>query len=384
MNCHPDRYYHSRPFMKTLLSVYRQNAGSGVPTMEVLNVVGGSFMQFYNTALLELPFELRPANTRVMTEEVSLFMHYARFDRNGRNIFYFQPALTTLLRQTDVDDVILNVIKLPYDSLYIAFGKQSDLNLWGQGYFVDGAYVSTASTEDSNVLQILLTTIKADLDYASKPNFILQPDRYYYFPLNSTKKGTNVKTAIEKSIAEHQPFTPKEVPDTTGIHLNHGREITIVDRGKLTQHEVAENNREGFPIFLEAIKLVVNGLCYLSSQHREIDTRFPDDAPKGLLEKLQRARKPAEVNRTNRKLASMGYTKIHFCGDKIQKQLDSLPTGGELAAHWRRGHWRNQAYGIKFSEHKLLWIMPTIVRKDKGEPLTGHIYDVDADETRSV
>src|SRR5690606_34745152 len=29
--------------------------------------------------------------------------------------------------------------------------------------------------------------------------------------------------------------------------------------------------------------------------------------------------------------------------------------------HVRRAHWRNQAYGPKHSQHKLLWIHPTLV-----------------------
>lgn len=378
MNYHPNRYYNSRPFIKTLLSIYRQNAGSGLPTMEVLNAISNSYVQFYNSAILELPLEDRPSSASFITKEVSLFMHYANFYRNGRNIFHFQRALTTLLRQTEVDDVILDAIKLPYNAFYVHFGQQSDLNLWGQHYFVDGAYVSTATTESSSIFQILLTTIRTDLDYSIKPNYILHPDRYYYFPLNLTEKGITVKTAINNSIAEHQPFTPKNLPDTTGTYVVDDRKVSVVDRGKFTSLEIAAEKKQGFPIFLEAIKLVINGICYLSSQHQEINTRFPDNAPKGLLERLQRAQKPADIARTTRKLASMGYTKIHFCGDQIQRDLDSLPTGRELSTHWRRGHWRDQAHGVKYSERKLLWIMPTIVRKDKGNPLIGHIYDVDS------
>lgn len=374
---HPDRYYCTRSFVKTLLPIYRQKADGVVPSMDTLNVIGQSFIRFYNTAILELPFEQRPADTRQMTEEISLFMHYAAFHKSGRNIFHFQPALTNLLRRTEVDDVILDNIHLPYEAFYLGFGQQADLDLWEQGYLVDGAYVSRAHVDTTDLIQILLTTVRTDLDYTGKLNFVLCPDRYYYFPLHLTEPGITVKTAIDRSIAEHRPFEPKEVPDTSGEYSFLGRTVSVTDRGKLSQIEVAENNKEGFPVFLESIKLIVNGLCYLSSQHREVATRFPDDTPKALLEKLARATNPKEASRTTSKLASMGYTTIHFCGDAIQREYDSLPIGREIPSHWRRGHWRNQACGELHSEHKLIWIKPTLVRKDKGEPLSGHIYSVD-------
>lgn len=33
-------------------------------------------------------------------------------------------------------------------------------------------------------------------------------------------------------------------------------------------------------------------------------------------------------------------------------------------AHWRRGHWRNQAHRPQLSLRKLIWIRPTLVAAD--------------------
>lgn len=33
--------------------------------------------------------------------------------------------------------------------------------------------------------------------------------------------------------------------------------------------------------------------------------------------------------------------------------------------HWRRGHFRNQAYGVKHSERKVIWIEPTLIGADE-------------------
>jgi hypothetical protein len=48
-----------------------------------------------------------------------------------------------------------------------------------------------------------------------------------------------------------------------------------------------------------------------------------------------------------------------------------------MSPHWRRGHFRQQPFGPKLAHRKLVWIMPTIVRRDKGTPENGHIYLVD-------
>jgi hypothetical protein len=190
------------------------------------------------------------------------------------------------------------------------------------------------------------------------------------------KMDINVETALSGSIVEHRPFTPKDISDTSEVYEVVGKQVSVFDRGRESQIEDAHTNKEGYPIFLEALKFVINGLCYLYSPSKEINTRFPDDTPRGLLRKLGPGKRQAEIARAMSKLASMGYRKVHFCGDALQKEHSGTPTGRELSSHWRRGHRRNQAYWGSFSEHKLMWIMPTIVRKDKGESACGHIYDV--------
>jgi hypothetical protein len=54
--------------------------------------------------------------------------------------------------------------------------------------------------------------------------------------------------------------------------------------------------------------------------------------------------------------------------------MKTVVTKFDISPHWRRGHWRNQPFGEKLSEKKLIWIKPTIVNKEKGEPIKGHIY----------
>ncbi len=36
-------------------------------------------------------------------------------------------------------------------------------------------------------------------------------------------------------------------------------------------------------------------------------------------------------------------------------------TGLPHRMHWRRGHWRNQGYGVQRMQHRQVWIEPTLV-----------------------
>lgn len=42
------------------------------------------------------------------------------------------------------------------------------------------------------------------------------------------------------------------------------------------------------------------------------------------------------------------------------------PTGREMPAHWRRGHWRNQAHGPARTLRKMLFVPPVLVRSDRA------------------
>jgi hypothetical protein len=46
-----------------------------------------------------------------------------------------------------------------------------------------------------------------------------------------------------------------------------------------------------------------------------------------------------------------------------------------VATHWRRGHWRRQAFGPARSLRKLIWVMPVKVgSRDTADGDTGHLY----------
>lgn len=360
-----------RPFAKTLLNFYNAIVDDRGPSMGDLQVIQQKLMRFYNDALEELPFEQRPADTSILNQELSYFMHYAAFEHAGRNIFDFSPAIATLFRETDVDDVPISSIQLPYRSSYLWFGAQQDLDLWSGGYFVDGAYVA----KNFEQLDIVLSIVRSDVDY-SRAGFLSARDRYYYFYVPLGDEAKTIGDALKSVIEKDKPFEPKIHEDVSGEYEIDGQRVQLQDVHRQTAVTAAAEKRTGYSTFADALRLIINGLCFLTAYSDDVERRYGDDVPAALLEKLKRSMTAKERRRSESKLASMGYTRIHFCGRAFEK-LGATPTKAEVTPHWRRGHWRHQSFGPKQVQRKLVWIMPTIVRRDKGMPEHGHIYLID-------
>lgn len=382
---HPNRYYHSRNFFRPLYSRYRQmETRDGVLSLENFREINERFVfDHWNPELSKLPVESRPLDINPLTNEFSLFSHVARFTLCGRNIFHFSPMLTELLKITDADDVLWSSVKLPYSCFYLWFGVQPQWFLVHPHYHVDGAYISDLRWPGERMIEVMLTTQCQGVDYANPPNFILHRDVYYHFPFSFCTEKATVRETLYDTIETHDSFTegflpPPIHPEVQRLASEAGKKIIQPPVEESAQRKAVRENLLGLPVFREVLSLVVNCLCYLASPSREVVARYPESvASKKLLE----AKTPAQLKRARQCLAREGYTRINFCGESLDREYGTLPTGRELSAHWRRGHWRNQAIGPRYAEHKLIWIRPTLVRKDKAsDDIPGHVYEVQESE----
>ena len=370
---YPERYRISRPFSRQVTAVYRSYTGlDSLPSAECFQAVSESIINAYNNEIETLPFEKRPDNSLGVMMECSLAIYYAAFCVHGRQIFHFNEEIAKQFRKTDVDEINIGSLVFPYNTFYMNFGTQSDLMLAERAY-VDGAYICAIGGKH---LQIVLTTIRDDYN-SERFNWIFKPEKYYYLPLSLSDPSQSISViadkALQEDLAERKQDALSQLPDNfefQGIEISNRRPETL----KVELKEVSDN----YSIFREALRLVINGLCYLSAYREDIDTRYPDDAPTELLEKIKNPVRPKDIQSTISKLTSMGYSKINYCGKEFERfTYDRVK--GDVKSHWRRGHWRNQSCGSGLSNRKLVWIMPVIVRKDKSESLKefGHIYIID-------
>jgi hypothetical protein len=129
--------------------------------------------------------------------------------------------------------------------------------------------------------------------------------------------------------------------------------------------------------FREISGLIFNAICYLSYYYSEVSTFYTNNPSSVFIDKAKKAKSKRQKHEVEEKMRKGLFSKIKICGHSL-KHIDTNKSlgNGSVASHWRRGHWRNQNYGSERSESRLIWIQPTLVRKDKGDPEQGHIYTV--------
>jgi len=274
---------------------------------------------------------------------------YRDYDSSGQNVFEIQPQLLEMLKHTDVDDLTFCQMQFPFTCFYIYWGKGSQIKLWTNEHRVDGCYITNATFPEhpkEPLLWITFTSVNQGSDFTQdKPVVGFLADERFYTLRLALHENKTVGLSLEEAIQEEH-----ESPEYRRL--------------------VAEQWLEYLP---DLTRLALNCMCYLNYSKRDVEFRYPDETPGKLIAKLERSNKPKDKARNQSKLESMGFRKVFVCGSNAQKQ-GAVGTGREVSPHWRRGHWRNQAHGPERKSHRLIWIHPTLVRKDKGEPAVGHLY----------
>ena len=379
---HPFRYAKSRSFSKRIESFWLSHVGAcTVPTMDALEGLQKIVFTGYNDLIERLPFEQHPPNTDLLMDELNRAMVYGVFCAHGRNIFDLDPGLIEMFLNTDVGDVPASSIRLPYETLYLYFGTQTQLELT-EGRLVDGAYVFVQSVDGRTYLHIdISTTPKNESTITAPINYITNPDTGFHLAFDISQDNaidTVLSSALENEIETIRP--PKSFREDFTRIANEARKTGIELQSNREEGAARRTNelQERFPVFREAINLAVNALLFLSAYPDENTLEWPQDAPESLTKKADDGRTHKEKRRAESKLLSIGFTRIRFCRLPNRNNGDHPRiTPGTVKQHWRRGHWRNQPCGEGRKQRKLIWIRPVIVNSGSDERVTGHIYTVE-------
>lgn len=387
---HPERFKATREYAEIVGKFYRHyvDPASGMLTVDQINSLGNQMLDHLNERSMRYPRKLKvrhPSPSLVQEAELSLATAYGRFVQSGRQIMDFPPALMEVLAKTDIDDIPLDSIRLPFASQYLYFGEQADLEL-APGWFVDGAYVEQRGAAGD----VRFTLTAAPKDHNLSWQWYLFPEAQYtqdfVGEFRSMDLATAIDTVLSARLADLRTTRESRGGDITrkmqdqaaeqGAALPEG--VCIVDVSPEMAVQRDEITRHAHPVYRSAMQLVVNALCYVSAYPDDIDTVWPEGTPESLKAKVQSGR-GKEIQRAKSKLASLGYVPVHICGKRIIEQRLALGTGpsgqGHPATHWRRGHWRNQVHGPGRALRKLVWVMPVIVGKGSHDnPESGHVY----------
>ncbi len=380
---HPQRFQATRPFAQESARVLAgRPAGFGRRSdFETLTAL---VQKHYNEVIGTIPREDRPQSVKRLTDEACLAFHHARFQAAGRQIFHFEGDLLEAFRHTDVDEVPVGAIKPPFPVMYLHFGPQADLDLYGDGNVVDGAYLvhlpnTMIEGEPKTHLEVWLTTSSSHVP--SRCWLLDDLTNHYYLGLTSNEEA-NLADALRKAFQndlEDRRAHAKNAPTSYSTTMGE-----LGNRSGQTAAEAAELLATGFPVFMEVLRLVVNGLAYVTSYFEDAIPDWGDGAPEGVVSKAQSAAKPKVQRNARNELRLGGFALVYLCRMPKAEPRLSPGNGGahdarrNLRSHWRRGHWRNQPYGVGLSEHRLVWIKPVFVKGSESSEAeeASHIYVV--------
>lgn len=340
---------------------------------------------------------------RKLEQEIIIARDYIRFNQCGRNIFEISPFLRQLLENTDVGNIRFSDFKLPYKTVYFHFGsvegleypieyyeekfnvylaelfsfetdEEEDEYYEKKKYLLDGAFV-TATRENCIDIQLCF---KDPNDSFAKSLNIVNDHRFptFDFTLSFGKWDND-----EGKTKYDEKTTFNESTVIFCDYWDEKAEIGEIEYKKLSRltnepEKCYDSEWKEYVLMDKALKLIVNCICYLSANEQDVELFATNEQANELLEELSKTRKKQTRNELSQKLSKFSYSRVHLLGHKLKKYLNSQRTNSEVEPHWRRGHWRNQPFGKNLSETKLIWIKPTIVKKDKGEPKKGHVYDL--------
>lgn len=153
-----------------------------------------------------------------------------------------------------------------------------------------------------------------------------------------------------------------------GLLLPRG-EMTIEQALKRRAADDRDDREEEFTLAEMTQRIALN-FCLLMANSKFIK-RWEDPKQVEKHKQMARANNPEKKARaqlfqlSDKEVIEFDQT-VEFFGveQDLRARQESNPTGRQMKAHWRRGHWRNQPHGPQLSLRKNVFIKPIMVRKD--------------------
>lgn len=381
---HPQRFRAFNPMGKPL-------AQSTDPpwTLEMANLAGEIYFRAYNSDPTSLLRTRLKQDSRDVQSVPQIGPFYHHYNVTGRQLFTFPERLVDLFKRTDVDEIPLEALNLPYNAMYLHFGPQPEGSIGG--WEPDGAYVSAfGSPEHGRVLQFCLTyRPPLSFDYGTTD----VPEQHFIIGLNDEMLRIGVGESVEQELSNRMATLRQDIAgastemitdEVRELAADHG--VTAVDVRSQHWRRELEGIEEKFASWQHTMRLVVNALAYLSAYPEDVGVDWPKAPPEMVVQATRDESKAAR--KAHSKLAQLGYTAVRMAGRHEGSERSTRAVRGSAGAAaadeerdytWVRGHWRRQAYGPQRSLRKLRWLMP-FKRSIRAVPAEGeagehgHIY----------
>lgn len=386
---HPQRQIEATPWGGAITSIARR---SNLPvSFDDLNQLMAAFSselnEFFNARPLRIRAEEKPEKGRAYSRYGEMLTQIVAYLRAGKQIYDFPPVLSELFRNTDIDDIALEHVRLPYPTVYLHFGLQETMPM-GDGWFAEGVYFTEIRDESGGRhCNITLACCNESFERFLEFDRALEPG--YSIALGPDRQSMSLAEAVELHLSDKINYLKTDIANADKFDAEVAQQIAdglapphaVSVRARNSQHEL-DRLLPRHEAFLKLLRLAVNALVYLNAYPDDIETKWPENTSPSKLRELSKAKDKKTKTRVMSELAKAGFTPVHLCGKRIQEQIEAQKSAAQesdrrtVSMHWVRGHWRHQAHGPGNSLRKIIWRMPllrgTRVSSD-DEPL-GHVY----------
>ncbi|WP_408602000.1 hypothetical protein [Pseudomonas sp. PLMAX] len=303
---------------------------------------------------------------KIVQDEVEKMISYIEFYSSNRIIYDFHRILTGALLETDVDKIMLETIPRTQESCYLHFG---DFN-WPPEYpsGLEGVYVSFRSYKDGDRSIFFNPVYKHQFSVPLHINAEKESETNYFeiFFRDSTEGISACLENIADEIAESNE-------EWLDLLLNAPPEIAA----PISLFAGAAVRDPGDPRINSMVaKISINCLLYLAAVPEDTHEEWDDRAPHELVKQATISEKAGTRKTAERTLANQHYIKVRMIGKHFtQHHAAHSVSSGKKSTHIRKGHFRNQAYGHDWSQHRVIFIAPKIINLGDSE-IPGRIFDI--------
>lgn len=379
---HPTRWRRTRAFAGAVTRALAADDPSKGYTEDGVQESFQEMMEAYNPAISKIPREKRPENPMdVMTPELTIALYAGSFWAGNRNIVAMDPSVLALLRHTDADDVPMQAVHWTHPFVYVALPQGAGISLPGAPNEVDGAYVDMRL--DGHI-QIAITTRRTDVE-TRRQTWPLSVEPYYTFRAE-LQAGETVGALVARCVADRAAelrdresskqieAAVKEANESENGH-SAGRYFESVSKENNARR--ADNVEAGAAAAAEALSLIVNLMCYLSTEP-ETKRDYSPRPPRTLLDKVANGTE-RQKRVAREEMFRLGILPILVAGRGSEPEgavTGSATTGAEMPSHWRRGHYNTYWTGAGRTVPRIRWIRPQVVNGHKGSPQGAHFHPV--------
>ena len=249
------------------------------------------------------------------------FYIWKEWEEKGRNIFHFSENITELLKQTDVLDIDISLIKLPYSNFYIDLSSAKIPFEENSSEIIEGAFIRDDYHDGDDYERAI------NIDFVSKEyiekywtinkDLCWDTERGFHSILLFLDRKDNLRTVQDAISFDKSGFVGSPIFD---------------DRDENTKDALFNIHKQ----FVDrTINFIINCLLYLSTKEVDIDEKYPVDLPIHLRTKLEKANTKRKKEVAHSEISQNGFTKIKYVGYKLKINKSINSSGREAAPHWR-------------------------------------------------